>query len=56
MSNRSSIPGFDGIVSIIVGLLVACGIITLVTGTYVHWPLVLLGIGVGLLAVRSINR
>jgi hypothetical protein len=55
MRNRSSVPGFSGIAGIIAALLAVSAVITLVTGTYVHWPLVLLGIGVGLLAVRSIN-
>lgn len=46
----------SGIVAIIVGILVVSGAITQVTNSFFHWPLVLAGIAVGLLAVRSINR
>jgi len=53
---RSSVPGAAGIAALVAGLLVTCEAITIVTGSYSHWPLVLLGIVVGLMAVNSINR
>ena len=55
MGSGSS-AGCGGIFGIIAGLLVVCGIITLVTGSYVHWLPVLLGIAISLMAVSSINR
>jgi hypothetical protein len=45
-----------GIGLLILGLLVVSEIISLVTGMYAHWPFVILGIVVGLMAVSSINR
>jgi hypothetical protein len=56
MPDFSSPPGADGIFGIIVGTLAVSAIITEVTGTYSHWPFVLLGLIVGLMAVKSINR
>jgi hypothetical protein len=56
MRNRSSVPGSNGIRGIVAGLLVVSVFIALTSGSYIHWPLVLLGIVVGLSAVRSINR
>jgi hypothetical protein len=52
----SSVPGCAGIIGIVAGLLVVCESITLVTGSYAQWPIVLLGITVGLMAVNAINR
>lgn len=46
----------DGIFGIVVGLLVSCAAMTFVTGSFIQWPLVILGIIVGLMAGRSINR
>jgi hypothetical protein len=40
---------------LILGLLVVSEIITVVTDSALHWPLVILGILVGLAAVRSIG-
>jgi hypothetical protein len=54
--NHHGIPGFSGIIGIVVGLLAASVLVSFVTGTYGHWPVVLLGIVVGLAAVRSINN
>ena len=51
-----SSAGCGGIIGIVAGFLVVSAIITLVTGTYVHWLFVVLGIVVGLSAVQSINR
>lgn len=53
---NSNVPGASGIVFIVVGSLVVSVIITQVTGSYVHWLPVVLGLIVGLLTVRSINR
>jgi hypothetical protein len=44
-----------GIAMIVVGILVVSEIITQVTGSVIHWPFVLLGLAVGLLAARSIR-
>ncbi len=51
-----SSAGSGGIFGIVVGVLVACVSITLVTGSYCHWLPAVLGIIVGLMAVSSINR
>ena len=50
-----SSPGCGGIIGIVAGLLAVCGIISLVTGSLDQWPIVLLAIIIGLMAVRSIN-
>ena len=44
-----------GINAIIVGVIGVSTIVTLTTGAYVHWIFSLLGIVVGLMAVKSIN-
>lgn len=54
MSSRD-IPGLAGIVLIVVGLIAVSVLVSLVTGTHGHWPFVVLGIAVGLMAVKSIN-
>lgn len=46
----------DGIFGIVAALLAVCVIMTLTTGSLIQWPLVILGIVVGLMAVSSINR
>ena len=46
----------SGIGAIIAGTIDVSTIITAVTGEFVHWPLVLLGIATGLMAAKSINR
>ena len=53
MSMRDSTNGLFGLVSAIV---CAGFCITLVTGTFSHWPVLALGIGVGLWAVRIMER
>ena len=45
----------SGIAAIVVGTIIVSAIITLVTEATWHWPIVLLGIVVGLMAVASIN-
>jgi hypothetical protein len=44
-----------GIAMIVLGVLVVSEIITQVTGSVIHWPFVLLGIVVGLMAARSVR-
>lgn len=51
-----SSPEGDGIFGIVVALLVACAAITCVTGGFIQWPIVLLAVIVGVMAVGSINR
>ena len=51
-----SVPGAGGIAGIIAATIAASMMITGVTGSCIHWPFVLLGIVVGLMAVDSINR
>lgn len=48
-------PGPAGII-IVVACLGVSWVISFVTGSYAHWPFVLAGIVVGLLAVSSINK
>ena len=52
-------PGFssggDGVATIVTGFIGASVIITLTTGSYFHWPFVVAGIFVGLMAARSIR-
>ena len=56
MTNSNSTPGVGGIAGIVIGTIAVSVIISEVSGTYLHWPFVLLGIIVGLMAVRAINR
>ena len=53
MGDSNSTPGIG---LLILGLLGASEIISLVTGMYSHWPFVILGIVVGLMAMSAINR
>jgi hypothetical protein len=55
MPNFDSVPGAGGIAGIIGLFILACFVVTFVTGETVQWLLVPLGIAVGLVAVRSIN-
>jgi hypothetical protein len=54
--SRSDIPGESGIAAIVFGVLVTAVLMSVVTQSHGHWLPMLLGIGVGLLAVRSINK
>ena len=45
----------DGIATIVIGFIAASTIITLTTGSVFHWPFVLAGILVGLMAARSVR-
>jgi hypothetical protein len=45
----------SGIAAIVAGTIIVSAVITIVTGGTLHWPFVLLGIVVGLMAVASIN-
>lgn len=47
---------FSGIGGIVAATLMASAVISFVTGTHTHWFFVLGGIGVGLMAVRSIRK
>ena len=53
MNPSNATPGIGAIVA---GVLFVSAAISLVTGTHAHWPIVLAGIAVGLMAVRSIHR
>ena len=48
--------GSAGVIAIVAACLVVSSVITFVTNTFGHWPFLLAGIGVGLLAVRAITR
>ena len=50
-----STPGKTGLIAIIVGVLAVSALITMVTGSVIHWFPVALGLVVGMMAVRSIN-
>ena len=54
--NRKSPAGYSGIAAIVLACLGVSGVISTVTGAYVHWPFVLAGIVVGLWAVQFIHR
>ncbi|MCU0981795.1 MAG: hypothetical protein MUF25_21810 [Pirellulaceae bacterium] len=51
-----STPGSAGITIIIGVCLAVAAIITVVTGSFIHWLFILAGIVVGLWAVASINK
>ena len=55
MPSSNPVPGAGGIAGIIGLFILACFVVTFVTGETVQWLLVPLGIAVGLLAVQSIN-
>ncbi|MDA0814218.1 MAG: hypothetical protein O3C21_17740 [Verrucomicrobia bacterium] len=50
-----STPGKPGLIAIIVGVLAVSALITMVTNSVIHWFPVVLGLVVGMMAVRSIN-
>lgn len=52
----SSSPGPAGITVFIGACLAVSAIVTVVTGSFIHWPFVLAGIVVGCWAVASINK
>lgn len=54
MGNKT--PGFAGITVISITCCAVGWIITLVTGSFIHWPFLLGGLIVGSWAVQSINR
>ena len=56
MRSFGSTPGSGGIAAIVAGTLIVGCLMSCVTGSYGHWPPLLLGIVVGLMAVASINR
>ena len=51
-----STPGPAGIIVFIGTCLAVSAIITLVTGSFIHWPFILAGLGMGCWAVTSINK
>lgn len=51
-----STPGSAGITIIIGACLAVAAIVTVVTGSFIHWPFILAGIGMGCWAVGSINK
>jgi len=51
-----STPGPAGITIIIGACLAVAAIITVVTGSFIHWPFILAGLGMGCWAVGSINK
>ena len=52
----SSGSGCSGVTAIIAACLVSATSMTVLFGMYSHWPFVLLGIFLGLLVGKSINR
>ena len=55
MPSFNSTSGSGGIGGLITGMIVVGMIITLVTGTVIHWPFIVLGIVSGLLAARIVR-
>ena len=55
MSSLDSSPDSSGIIAIIVGVVVVSILITMLTGSHVHWLPVAVSIVVGLWAVQAIN-
>jgi uncharacterized membrane protein YhhN len=46
----------DGIWALVVSFIVASALISILTGDFGHWPFVIFGIVIGLMAVSAINR
>lgn len=55
MGSFNSGPGAAGIYAIIAGVVVVSVIISEVAHIYSHWPFILLGVVIGLMAVNSIG-
>jgi len=45
-----------GLFGLVMAIIAAAFCISLVTGSFSHWPVVLLGIGMGLWAVRTMSK
>ncbi len=45
-----------GLFGLVMAIIASAFCITVVTGSYSHWPVVLLGIGMGLWAVRTMSK
>ena len=56
MGNQNSTPSCHSTAFFVAATLLVAEVMTRVTGSYVHWPFIILGIIVGLMAVQSINR
>lgn len=52
----SNTPRSAGITIIIGACLAVSAVISVVTGSFIHWPFILAGLGVGCWAVGSINK
>jgi hypothetical protein len=48
--------GSAGTVVIVVACVVVAGVISFITASYGHWPVIVVGIIVGLVAVSSIGK
>ena len=55
MTSFHSTPGKTGLVAISVGVVTVSVLITILTGSLLHWFPVAVGLVVGMMAVRSIN-
>ncbi len=55
MPPHHSSPDLHGITAIVVATLMVSSLITLLFGHIAHWPPIILGIVVGLMAVRAIH-
>lgn len=55
MTSLDPIPGLSGLVGIVTGVLVVATVMTLLVDSLVHWLPVLLGLAVGIMAVKAIN-
>jgi hypothetical protein len=53
--SKSNPPGATGIGAIVAGTVGVSVIITLVTGSFVHWPFIVGGLASGLLAAKSVR-
>lgn len=54
MSSHDPIPGLSGLVAIAVGVIVVSMLMTLLVNSYLHWAPVILGLAVGLMAIKAI--